>query len=210
MNIYVIIVVTAFIVGAAVSGGLLLYLRNKKIVAGEETAELATRYNWEIERYNTVNKLFRTLVREKSDAAEKTGNTDVLSKISFITSDFIEATSAADKASSRVNTEFNEKKNNNIKVLSEACSSMEQAIDEMEFMAEDLKRLDPGSPAPASKPEQGRLESVMDDPFFYGCDTQESVAQRFKALAKVLHPDGKTGNTEMFKVLQHEYNKRKR
>lgn len=43
--------------------------------------------------------------------------------------------------------------------------------------------------------------------FFYGCDTKEQINARYRGLAKVFHPDAKSGNTEIFRMLREEYEK---
>lgn len=43
------------------------------------------------------------------------------------------------------------------------------------------------------------------DSYFAGCTTLEEVEKRYKALAKVFHPDSQTGNDVSFKQLQTAY-----
>lgn len=43
------------------------------------------------------------------------------------------------------------------------------------------------------------------DSYFAGCTTMEEVEKRYKALAKVFHPDSQTGNDVSFKQLQAAY-----
>ena len=44
--------------------------------------------------------------------------------------------------------------------------------------------------------------------FFAGCNEREQVEKRYKALAKVFHPDMSTGNEETFKLIKQEYERR--
>ena len=54
--------------------------------------------------------------------------------------------------------------------------------------------------------EQQSSGSAQDtDSYFAGCTTMEEVEKRYKALAKVFHPDSQTGNDVSFKQLQAAY-----
>ena len=45
--------------------------------------------------------------------------------------------------------------------------------------------------------------------FFVGCDTNDKLEKRYKALCKTYHPDGDAGDEETFKLMKEEYeNKR--
>lgn len=57
--------------------------------------------------------------------------------------------------------------------------------------------------APAAEPENTEKEV-----FFSGCDTKEKVKQRYRSLVKVYHPDLQNGNTETFRKVQEEYERK--
>lgn len=48
------------------------------------------------------------------------------------------------------------------------------------------------------------------DSYFTGCNSIEEVEKRYKALAKVFHPDSQTGNDASFKQLQASYEEAKK
>lgn len=43
--------------------------------------------------------------------------------------------------------------------------------------------------------------------YFDGCNNKEEINKRYKALAKVYHPDMATGNENIFKIICEEYEK---
>ena len=48
------------------------------------------------------------------------------------------------------------------------------------------------------------------DSYFEGCNSKEEVEKRYKALAKVFHPDSQTGDNTAFKNLQEAYENAKK
>lgn len=46
--------------------------------------------------------------------------------------------------------------------------------------------------------------------FFSGCDSTEKLEKRYKALCKTYHPDAEAGDEETFKLMQDEYENRKK
>lgn len=48
------------------------------------------------------------------------------------------------------------------------------------------------------------------DGFFGGCRSREEIEQRYRALAKVYHPDMPSGDKEMFQKMLEEYERKKK
>ncbi|MBQ7774439.1 MAG: hypothetical protein IJ379_00825 [Lachnospiraceae bacterium] len=46
--------------------------------------------------------------------------------------------------------------------------------------------------------------------FFIGCDNEEKLDKRYKALCKTYHPDAEAGDEETFKVIHDEYERKKK
>lgn len=59
--------------------------------------------------------------------------------------------------------------------------------------------------------EQATKTNMLDGSIFFdGCNNGEMTERRYKALAKVYHPDMPTGNEEIFKLIRTEYERRMR
>ena len=53
-------------------------------------------------------------------------------------------------------------------------------------------------------------ERKLAEGFFNGCDTQEKLDKRYKALCRTYHPDAESGDEDTFKRMQAEYEERKK
>lgn len=51
--------------------------------------------------------------------------------------------------------------------------------------------------------------SITTDVYFVGCNTKEEVEKRYRALAKVYHPDMPNGDKDTFQKLHDEYERKK-
>lgn len=45
--------------------------------------------------------------------------------------------------------------------------------------------------------------------FFAGCNTQEKLEKRYRALCKTYHPDSEAGDEDTFKIMTEEYERLK-
>ena len=63
------------------------------------------------------------------------------------------------------------------------------------------------------KEEREKIENINKEKnknkyiYFNGCKTKDDINKRYKALVKVYHPDNSTGNADIFKDINIEYNK---
>jgi len=88
-------------------------------------------------------------------------------------------------------------------ILAEDFEKMIPQIDKLEEQKKNIIKQ-----AERAAAEQ-RKKSVTNG-FFGGCDTEEKLEKRYKALCKTYHPDNETGDEESFKVIQEEYEKAKK
>jgi restriction system protein len=51
-------------------------------------------------------------------------------------------------------------------------------------------------------------ERILDFDFFKGCNTKDDIKQRYKDLMKVYHPDKKTGDEQIAKYINDQYEKK--
>lgn len=60
--------------------------------------------------------------------------------------------------------------------------------------------------------EQNKTQKKPDEQakFFAGCDTEEKLEKRYRALCKTYHPDGEAGDEQTFVRMKAEYDERKR
>ena len=57
--------------------------------------------------------------------------------------------------------------------------------------------------------EESRIMAAGGELFFRGCDTREKLDKRYKALAKVFHPDSETGDMQTMQIINAEYERQK-
>ena len=55
--------------------------------------------------------------------------------------------------------------------------------------------------------KEAEIKIVNQVSYFDGCSTREEIETRYKALAKVFHPDAKAGDEETFKSINEQYKK---
>lgn len=60
------------------------------------------------------------------------------------------------------------------------------------------------------KREQQRMQKKDDFYFFENCSTREQVDARYKALMRAYHPDTKSGDEEMAKIINEQYDEAKK
>lgn len=57
--------------------------------------------------------------------------------------------------------------------------------------------------------EEQKATAAAGGGFFAGCDTEEKLDKRYRALCKTYHPDTEVGDEETFKLITDEYDRRK-
>ena len=93
-------------------------------------------------------------------------------------------------------------------------NSQNDAIPEKVFesMIDTIDKLDDLKKSITKKVDKLKLKLEKKEnqsSFFMGCNTNEKLEKRYKALCKTYHPDGDAGDEETFKLMKEEYeNKR--
>lgn len=61
----------------------------------------------------------------------------------------------------------------------------------------------------SEKQKETIKNSTVSSMFFKGCNTKEKLEKRYKSLCKTYHPDVESGDEDVFKQIQEEYEKMK-
>ncbi len=79
-----------------------------------------------------------------------------------------------------------------------------------EGMIESIDKLDNLKKNISKKTDKIKIHNIENQSsFFVGCNTNDKLEKRYKALCKTYHPDGDAGDEETFKLMKEEYeNKR--
>ena len=92
-----------------------------------------------------------------------------------------------------------------IKQFDEEMNQLEQIYDYIDLLEVNGNSFFGQSDKSNNMSQDSAAKSDFKMDFFYGCETKEQINARYKGLAKVFHPDAKSGNTEIFRILREEY-----
>lgn len=90
--------------------------------------------------------------------------------------------------------------------LDEELKQMEQIYDFIDLLEVDENNYF-GKNAQNDVKQNSAAKNDFRMDFFYGCENKEQITARYRGLAKVFHPDSKSGNAEVFRMLKEEYEK---
>jgi len=182
------------------------WLKNRKVTISDDVKRMLDSYSMLVRSYGTTISRWNILAKSKQDEAEKALDAGMLAEISVLTDQMRRDKAEFETWASKVSVEYGEKKRNDPKLLSDALEHLELANDGMTFAADSLEAVTPAKkeePRPERKAPAYR--DLLDIPFFYGCTGKNERDARYRALAKVLHPDSKAGSSDLFKALNLQY-----
>lgn len=207
---WVISALVGIVAGFAAALGVMFWVRNRKITVSDDVKRMFDSYSMLVRSYGTTVSRWNILAKAKTVEAEHAGDAGMLAEISVLTDQMRRDKSEFESWASKVSVDYGTRKKNDPKMLSEALEHMETANDGMSFAADSLEAVSPAKKEEsAPKRTAPAYRELMDIPFFYGCTNENERNARFRALAKALHPDAKSGCPDLFKVLNLQYkNKR--
>lgn len=166
-----------------------------------------TAVNKLIYQYNLYRESFDFTANEKNNEIINTQDKKAFNEFTNLVSKFTECIQKAEDTITYIKETIDE-----LKPSLDAYGELE---DTLTFMGIYLKNIEDIQCRKKNQKEYKQVQNNMSEKraeasdFFSGCNTINEVEARYKALAKVFHPDCKTGDNNAFKTLQDAYEAKK-
>lgn len=160
-----------------------------------------------IYQYNIYRESFDFVANEKNDEIINTHDKKAFDEFTELVSKFTECIQKAENIITYIKETIEE--------LKPSLDAYAELDDTITFMGIYLKNIEDIQCSKKDQKEHKQNQNNMSenqkttDDFFSGCNTINDVEARYKALAKVFHPDCKTGDNNAFKILQDAYEVKK-
>jgi len=204
MTIISSIIIVAVIVTAVL---ILIFVKpNPNRVSSKNNAlsNMVDRHNRLIKQYNQLNNECMAEIQKLELKIMLCNDVEAQSQMEQVLKSFSMEREVAIDYMNRSNTCLD---NRDIAGSSYCLDNMVETLESMNRIIRSLDKITPKNnmyqDAYQSDTNMQKTSTVQ---FFNGCYTKEAADARYKSLAKAFHPDSKGGDTEMFRMMQDEYN----
>ncbi len=171
-------------------------------VANEKLNQVIDIYNTYVERVQSISELFISELNKKQRLIVLQQDGYANQKCMFLVEEFNKSSDTIETRLHECKEHLNNGQSNGIESI---LADLDDDILNLKTIYKNLCAIKIERNSFDTVFQTQTTETVSSVSYFSDCDTKEKLSARYKSLVKAFHPDTKSGNEEMFKAIQKEY-----